>query len=934
MGGKIAKITMKLKPNKVTHIVFAMVFAVSSMMCSPVYADAYTNLIYDFDRSGTSIMSTYNGDNSAFNYNYLVGEWSYNDGGNQNSAINAKDKHALYPQNSISFEGSIGGKQACDKALILKTQNLTYNSSMESAYTPSFTWQTVNYVLNGKFVFDFDFYYAGNGQRYQIKLGYLNSSNSEIQKDINIKSDGSIDFLGKIYSSAISQEKWYNITLISNLEGGIVTIYIDGKELGSTELGNSDITGLKRIKFETRYQNSSSIVSNGCLAIDNMRLYTKDYAGSLSASLLDPEKAVIDNGARAINLLSGMTVAEANGAISSNGNSIRFYRDRIRLSHETVLADNDYAIISNNLNSTRYYIKPVDYIPKVEISKKFLSVMSMGRATMTEDDEALINPKGDVAYKFTGEQTTESNVYYYFQANLNDIEHSANPSAYVMSFKYAPNTTISHINLAMQSSKALTDIIRTSDLNANEWNDIKIIYYTNTLTSSLYINNEFVSDYTAESAPTLFRVCIYRNTSTSTSLNNCYCYFDDIVLEEYTLESWSLVSANYKTNGVVSANKFNPGTFEVKTSINMNQSTVSPTLLTAQYNGGTLVKTDIDTTQIEGTGSLTISTSVSDSITKIEVFLGENIIEPNENYLIATLLPYSTTSIENFEKVYPSYSTKALTLTFDDGKPADERLISILNDAGIKATFFLPSSIYPKAGDNNYEAEAERLRNLYAGHEVANHSKNHLYLYYTDNITVNGVTYPLSYERVISEIADGKSELEAIFQKDITGFAWPVKAATGRSDYGDIVKYLKETTKYVRTNNGMSNSYAIPTDWYNLCPTCHVAGMPAYIDLFINEPDYGKLKYFYTYGHSWEFDAAADDSASGWTYIENMVSKLKSTDDIWFATTSEVVDYTSAIDKLYQEQNTVYNPTEIDLYVRINGQNICIPKGSSYTFGN
>ena len=71
---------------------------------------------------------------------------------------------------------------------------------------------------------------------------------------------------------------------------------------------------------------------------------------------------------------------------------------------------------------------------------------------------------------------------------------------------------------------------------------------------------------------------------------------------------------------------------------------------------------------------------------------------------------------------WPGYRTKALTLSYDDGLLSDEKLLSILNRYGIRATFNLNSACM----DEERRISRERICELYQGHEIATHGAMHI----------------------------------------------------------------------------------------------------------------------------------------------------------------------------------------------------------------
>ena len=78
------------------------------------------------------------------------------------------------------------------------------------------------------------------------------------------------------------------------------------------------------------------------------------------------------------------------------------------------------------------------------------------------------------------------------------------------------------------------------------------------------------------------------------------------------------------------------------------------------------------------------------------------------------------TGIENMNHIYSS-DTKRAFLTFDDGPSSNtKQILDILNERGIKATFFVLGS--------NVEKHPEVVKRMYdEGHFIANHGYSHVY---------------------------------------------------------------------------------------------------------------------------------------------------------------------------------------------------------------
>ena len=80
---------------------------------------------------------------------------------------------------------------------------------------------------------------------------------------------------------------------------------------------------------------------------------------------------------------------------------------------------------------------------------------------------------------------------------------------------------------------------------------------------------------------------------------------------------------------------------------------------------------------------------------------------------------------------FPGFLEKAVTLSYDDGRSFDKRLIEIMSKNGIKGTFNLNSNNYLT---DSFPIKAEELKEIYldTGNEIAVHGVDHLSLALTD----------------------------------------------------------------------------------------------------------------------------------------------------------------------------------------------------------
>lgn len=279
---------------------------------------------------------------------------------------------------------------------------------------------------------------------------------------------------------------------------------------------------------------------------------------------------------------------------------------------------------------------------------------------------------------------------------------------------------------------------------------------------------------------------------------------------------------------------------------------------------------------------------------------------------------------------FPGGKAKALTMSYDDGKIQDERLISIFNQYGIKGTFNLN---YGLMGDNDPgrrpgskivpRLTEDCIKELYKGHEVATHTMSH--------VTI--ARCPLV--ALARDILEDRQGLERITGTIVRGHAYP------NGSYNEEIKQLFHQLgiAYARVvepspaliNGGLVGSmmsFNLPEDWMEWKPTCHHNDpqLMQVAEMFANykKPQY--LKLMYVWGHSYEFD-----SNNNWEVIEEFCKYMGGRDDIWYATNIEIVDYMTASKNLQFSANAeaVYNPNAISIWLEVgDGNHVEIPGGT------
>lgn len=239
---------------------------------------------------------------------------------------------------------------------------------------------------------------------------------------------------------------------------------------------------------------------------------------------------------------------------------------------------------------------------------------------------------------------------------------------------------------------------------------------------------------------------------------------------------------------------------------------------------------------------------------------------------------------------------KYVTFSFDDGLEQDKRIVQILKQYGLKATFNLNSGLFGKRsrigriGDYGLvdlperESVASRLlkncpsnripadeiTQVYEGFEIAAHGYQH------DNLKkVHGADF---------DIAVGKdiALLQQIFDQTIVGYAY---ASGGYSEEAE--KYLKENgILYARMTN-TTGDFRFPQNPLQFKATAWLIEkqVPELVVKFQQaEPvDHDLLLSFW--GHGYEFDFATENC--NWTRFERLCEQLAKLDDVIFCTNGE-----------------------------------------------
>lgn len=257
---------------------------------------------------------------------------------------------------------------------------------------------------------------------------------------------------------------------------------------------------------------------------------------------------------------------------------------------------------------------------------------------------------------------------------------------------------------------------------------------------------------------------------------------------------------------------------------------------------------------------------------------------------------------------FPHGKAKALTMSYDDGKKQDERLLEIFNQYGIKGTFNLNYGLMEQAE----HIHKEKIKELYQGHEIATHTLTHPTI----------ARCPLT--QVAQEILEDRKGLEFLCDYVVRGHAYP------NGSYSQAIKELFSQLgiAYARVVSD-KDDFELPIDLMEWKPTCHHnnESLMEKAKWFAGFQKKQYLKLMYVWGHSYEFD-----NDNNWNLIEEFCEYMGGREDIWYATNLQIVDYMQVLNRLQfsAEGNAVYNPSAESAWIIINEAEIVEIKGGTY----
>lgn len=254
---------------------------------------------------------------------------------------------------------------------------------------------------------------------------------------------------------------------------------------------------------------------------------------------------------------------------------------------------------------------------------------------------------------------------------------------------------------------------------------------------------------------------------------------------------------------------------------------------------------------------------------------------------------------------FPEGKHKALTMSYDDGRLADRRLVDIFNRNGVKGTFHLNGGLF----GSEDRVSAEEAGTLYKGHEISAHTLTHPTIERCPS------------EMIVHEVIEDRKVLEGIAGYTVRGMSYP------NGSYNSRIKQMLPMLgiEYARTVGG-TGGFGMPDDWHEWKATCHHKDrLLERGEQFIGLHKKQYLYLMYVWGHSYEFD-----NDNNWEIIERFCELVAGNSSIWFATNMEIVDYVKAYGRLQFSASLdfVYNPSAQSIWLSVDGETVEVKGGT------
>lgn len=299
---------------------------------------------------------------------------------------------------------------------------------------------------------------------------------------------------------------------------------------------------------------------------------------------------------------------------------------------------------------------------------------------------------------------------------------------------------------------------------------------------------------------------------------------------------------------------------------------------------------------------------------------------------------------------FPGWTRKSITFSIDDGiVPNDRKFIEIVRPAGIRGTFNLCTH-------NLIYLSKEEYKEFYKGYEIANHTKHHPYafedginykfadtlfdkehadpefVYPTETKHLYYIKKPQGWRKIadtegyITFIEECQFELEEIFGRGtVRSFVWPFDLQSNAA----VLEHLKHMDYYGVRRSGArcaEGNFTIEEDRMPWHYTANHSNLLEIADLYEKQEDDGNLKMFCFGIHSNDFE-----KENKWGELKEFAERYGNRpNEYYYASVGEIFDYADAVKKLVITDKEVINPTELDIYIRVDEVNVIVKAGTEY----
>lgn len=254
---------------------------------------------------------------------------------------------------------------------------------------------------------------------------------------------------------------------------------------------------------------------------------------------------------------------------------------------------------------------------------------------------------------------------------------------------------------------------------------------------------------------------------------------------------------------------------------------------------------------------------------------------------------------------FPQGKHKALTMSYDDGRIEDRKLVELFNRYGIRGTFHLNSGLVSED-----RVPPDEWASLYQGHEISCHTVFHP--------TIERCPVP----QVALQVLEDRRNLERAAGYPVRGMSYP-----NGSFSDEIVSLLPGLGIEYSRVVGDTHGFSMPDDFLKWKATCHhnhrlLEDGKTFTQLYKSQ----YLYLMYVWGHSYEFTAE-----NNWGLMEEFCRMAGGRSDTWYATNIEIVDYQKAAKnlKFTIDGDLVYNPSALTVWIRVDGQLVEVAGGAS-----